>query len=130
MNNKKRTIALRIDDELWERFDAEAKKMRQPITGWVLTAAMERLPKGHQTGPIKEKPLKPKDEYGIVKERIPGILADNRERWIGMKELAGLIGEPATERICWIVGRELGRENKICLTESDDKVQVMKFKSL
>ena len=129
-NTKRIAIMLRPRKDIHERISAAANELDKPITAWVMDAIMERLPKGHQTGPIKEKPLKPKDEYGIVKERIPGILADNRERWIGMKELAGLIGEPATERICWIVGRELGRENKICLTESDDKVQVMKFKSL
>ena len=86
---KKRTIALRIEQEIWDRFDIEAKKMCQPITGWILVTAIERLPKETKTTttPDKETPVLP------LTEQILAIMEGGQ--WFLKGDIIGQLGSIA-----------------------------------
>lgn len=55
------------------------------------------------------KPAKPATEAGIKKTLEPLILdiLDKSKQWLNSTELAEMIGEPATARLCYIIGVEL-----------------------
>ena len=91
-----KTIALRIDEELWKRISVEAKKTYQPMTSWILVGVLDRLPR-ETTAPVKEAPQEPAEgktkheRAALIMPRALEVIKEQGHEWISVGDVAEIL---------------------------------------